>query len=374
MTGSFDGVRPALSLVATAGKRAAVLEAAVEAEQRGFTGLALPSLGGTMGFATSLAHATTSIAYWTSIQPIYLATAAETGATAGHLHEPIAPGPTNTAAIVHPAPIVGTFHAAGDSAGYRMLQPFVRWMAGHLELRCAVSPDAAALAKRYMGGTYEVLFNGIELDRYRGGEPAKSSSPTIFFCGRHEPRKGLEVLLEALQQLPADVRLWVASNGPDTARLQATYAGDPRVEWLGRITEGEKAARLQGASVFCAPALGGESFGVVLLEAMAAGTAVVASDIPGYRNVAAPGRDAVMVPPADPAALAVALRRVLTDDDLATRVRTAGTARVESFSMDHLAALYLERYQRILTEAATTRASPRGGRLARRMRGSWARR
>ena len=291
-----------------------------------------------------------------------------------HLHEPIAPGPTNTAAIVHPAPIVGTFHAAGDSAGYRMLQPFVRWMAGHLELRCAVSPDAAALAKRYMGGTYEVLFNGIELERYRGGEPAKSSSPTIFFCGRHEPRKGLEVLLEALQQLPADVRLWVASNGPDTARLQATYAGDPRVEWLGRITEAEKAARLQGASVFCAPALGGESFGVVLLEAMAAGTAVVASDIPGYRNVAAPGRDAVMVPPADPSALAAALRRILTDDDLATCVRTAGTARVESFSMDHLAALYLERYERILTEAATTRASPRGGRLARRMRGSWARR
>jgi alkanesulfonate monooxygenase SsuD/methylene tetrahydromethanopterin reductase-like flavin-dependent oxidoreductase (luciferase family) len=87
MTGSIDGIRPALSLVATAGKRAAVLEAAVEAEQRGFAGLALPSLGGTMGFATSLAHATTSIAYWTSIQPIYLATAAETGATAGHLHE-----------------------------------------------------------------------------------------------------------------------------------------------------------------------------------------------------------------------------------------------------------------------------------------------
>jgi alkanesulfonate monooxygenase SsuD/methylene tetrahydromethanopterin reductase-like flavin-dependent oxidoreductase (luciferase family) len=79
--------RPALSLVATAGKRAAVLEAAVEAERRGFAGLALPSLGGTMGFATSLAHLTSTIPYWTSIQPIYLATAAETGATAGHLHE-----------------------------------------------------------------------------------------------------------------------------------------------------------------------------------------------------------------------------------------------------------------------------------------------
>jgi phosphatidylinositol alpha-mannosyltransferase len=219
-----------------------------------------------------------------------------------------------------------------------------------------------------------VLFNGIELDRYRGGEPMKTSNPTIFFCGRHEPRKGLEVLLEALQQLPADVRLWVASNGPDTARLQATYAGDPRVEWLGRITEDEKAARLQGASVFCAPALGGESFGVVLLEAMAAGTAVVASDIPGYRNVAAPGRDAVMVPPDDPSALAAALRTILTDDDLADGIRSAGTTRVESFSMDRLAALYLERYERVVAEAASPQASPRGGRLARRMRRSWARR
>ena len=218
-----------------------------------------------------------------------------------HLHEPIAPGPTNTAAIVHPAPIVGTFHAAGDSAGYRMLQPFVRWMAGHLELRCAVSPDAAALAKRYMGGTYEVLFNGIELDRYRGGEPTKTVEPDHLLLWSPRAPQGPGGAPRGAAAAPGRrPACGSRATGPTRRGCRPPTPAIRRVEWLGRITEAEKAARLQGASVFCAPALGGESFGVVLLEAMAAGTAVVASDIPGYRNVAAPGRDAVMVPPGRP--------------------------------------------------------------------------
>jgi phosphatidylinositol alpha-mannosyltransferase len=279
-----------------------------------------------------------------------------------------------TAAILHPAPMIGTFHAAGDSTSYKLLNPFVRWVAGNLELRCAVSPDAAALAERYLGGRYDLLFNGIELERYQAGQPLKPSGPTVFFCGRHEPRKGLEILLEAMRELPAEVRLWVASDGPDTARLQAAYAGDPRVEWLGRLSEAEKIARLQGATVYCAPALGGESFGVVLLEAMAAGTPVVASDIPGYRNVAAPGGDALMVPPGDPSALAAALGRVLADEALAEYLRAAGTQRARSFSMSKLADLYLARYERLVAEAAASRPGRGEGRLARRMRGSWVRR
>ena len=182
------------------------------------------------------------------------------------------------------------------------------------------------------------------------------------------------MLLEALQQLPADVRLWVASNGPDTARLQATYAGDPRVEWLGRITEAEKTARLQGASVFCAPALGGESFGVVLLEAMAAGTAVVASDIPGYRNVAAPGRDAVMVPPGDPSALAAALEED-PDRRRPGRPRPHGRHRAGRVVLDGPPRGALPRALRAAPDRGRHHAGvPSRGRLARRMRGSWARR
>ena len=265
-----------------------------------------------------------------------------------HLHEPLAPGPTMTALLVSPVPMIGTFHAAGDSASYKYAAPALRWLLRHLDHRCAVSPDAEKLARSYLGGEYELLFNGIEIDRYATGPSTPTDAPTVFFCGRHEPRKGLEVLLEALQRLPNDVRVWVGSDGPETERLQATYAGDPRIEWLGRVTDDEKIARLRGADVFCAPALMGESFGVVLLEAMAAGTAVVASDLDGYRNVATHGVDALLAAVGDADALADALRTALGDATRRAELVAAGTERASQFSMHHLAALYIERYERII--------------------------
>lgn len=262
-----------------------------------------------------------------------------------HVHEPLAPGPPMTSVLMHTAPIVGTFHAAGRSSAYRWLMPVTVWLAHRIDQRVAVSEMAAEFARTHLGGEYEVLFNGIEVERYRRAEPIKPDGPTIFFCGRHEPRKGLEVLLEALASLPRSVRVWVASDGPDTDRLRSRFAGDPRIEWLGRISEEEKLGRLRGATVFCAPSLGGESFGVVLLEAMAAGTPVVASDLPGYRQVS--GDEAArLVVPGDREALAGALRTVLADDRLADDLRRHGDERAARFSMDRLAALYLERYQR----------------------------
>lgn len=265
-----------------------------------------------------------------------------------HLHEPLAPGPTMTALLVSPAPMIGTFHAAGDSASYRYAAPALRWLLRNLSHRCAVSPDAEELAKSYLGGEYELLFNGIEIERYAEGPRSPTEAPTIFFCGRHEPRKGLEVLLEALRRLPTDVRVWVGSDGPETERLRAAYAGDSRIEWLGRITEEEKMARLRGADVFCAPALMGESFGVVLLEAMAAGTAVVASDLDGYRNVATHGSDALLAPVGDVAGLADQLGAALGDDARRRELVTAGRDRAREFAMRHLAELYVERYEAIL--------------------------
>ena len=264
-----------------------------------------------------------------------------------HLHEPLAPGPTMTALLVNAVPMIGTFHAAGDSASYRYAAPILRWGLRRLRHRVAVSPDARDLAQRYLSGDYELLFNGIEVDRYAEGPVTAGDGRTIFFCGRHEPRKGLAVLLEALQSLPADVTVWVASDGPETERLQAAYAGDPRIEWLGRISDDDKMARLRGADVFCAPALMGESFGVVLLEAMAAGTAVVASDLHGYRNVATHRRDALLAEVGSAGALADALGTVLTDERCRDELVAAGRERAGQFAMDHLAALYLERYERI---------------------------
>ena len=265
-----------------------------------------------------------------------------------HAHEPLAPGPALTTVFMRPAPIVGTFHSAGDSTSYRLLRPAVRAVAGRLDLRVAVSEDARVLASRYMGGTYEMLFNGVEVARYRRVEPHKADGPTVFFCSRHEPRKGLAVLLDALARLPPDVRLWVASDGPETAALKLAHAGDPRIEWLGRISEDDKIARWRGASVFCAPSLHGESFGVILLESMAARTPIVASDLDGYRKVARPDVDAVLVPPGDPEALAAALRRVLGEPDLAQRLVGAGDDRAGEFSMAALAERYEDLYARLV--------------------------
>lgn len=265
-----------------------------------------------------------------------------------HIHEPLAPGPAQTALLVKSAPLLGTFHAAGDSAGYRYLRPLVRWLANRLDHRCAVSIDAADLAHGYLGGEYTPVFNGIEVDRHAGAEPWPTEGPTIVFVGRHEPRKGLGVLLESMASLPPDVRLWVAGDGPDTTELKHRHAGDERIEWLGQISDDEKIRRIRGAGALAAPGLGGESFGIVLLEGMAAGTPVVASDIEGYRNVASDRVDALLVAPGDAAALGSALGEVLAGGGQVDALVEAGRKRADSLSMRRLADLYLDLYGRLL--------------------------
>ncbi|MBM3683703.1 MAG: glycosyltransferase family 4 protein [Actinobacteria bacterium] len=259
-----------------------------------------------------------------------------------NLHEPFAPGPTATALLIERAPIVGTFHAAGTSASYRYLAPVLRHFADRIDVRVAVSKDARALAAAALGGSYLTLFNGVEIDRHAAAEPWPTEAPTVLFLGRHEPRKGLGVLLEAFAGLDVDARLWVAGDGPGTAELRDRHDRDRRVVWLGRLTEAEKLRRLAGADVFCAPSLGGESFGVVLLEAMAAGTAVVASDLPGYRNAVRPDVDALLVSPGDVDALRRALSDVLVDGARRAGLVAAGRERAASMSMDRLADRYLE--------------------------------
>lgn len=274
-----------------------------------------------------------------------------------HIHEPFVPGPTQTAMLLHPAPVVATFHAAGESAAYKYLRPAIKAAADNVGHAVAVSKDAAELVRRYIGGSYEILYNGVELDAYATGPAHPTEGPTIFFCGRHEERKGLDMLLAAMGQLGPEVRLWVGSSGPDTARLRAEYPADSRIEWLGRLTDADKIARLRGADVFCAPSLYGESFGVVLIEAMAANTAIVASGLDGYRNVATDDVDAVLVEPGDAESLAAALQRVLTDSALSARLRAAGAQRAQDFSMSALAAHYADIYAR-LAEGRPRRERP----------------
>lgn len=274
-----------------------------------------------------------------------------------HLHEPLVPGPCMWSALVKPAPIVATFHAAGVSAAYRFGGFALKLVTRRLDLRCAVSSDAVELAGKYFGGTYERVFNGIEVDRFAKATPwpRADDAPVVLFMGRHEDRKGLAVLLDALDRLPDDVRVWVGGEGPQTEELRALHGEDPRIEWLGRVDDEEKAARLRAADVFCAPSLHGESFGVVLLEAMAAGTPVVASDLPGYAKVGRQGREALLVPPGDAGALGDALTRVLSDTSLASGLVECGRARADELSMDRLAECYLEMYTRTIESAASTR-------------------
>ncbi len=272
-----------------------------------------------------------------------------------HVHEPLAPGPPMTSVLMHPAPVVGTFHAAGRSSSYQVFGWFLRWVAERIDRKVVVSKDALELVQSSIPGEYDVLSNGVEVDEIASTVPTPTTHPTIFFCGRHEERKGLAVLLEAFQSLGLDARLWIASDGPDTARLRAEYGFDGRINWLGRISDAEKFARLRGAEVFCAPSLHGESFGVVLIEAMAAGTAVVASGLDGYRNVATDGVDALLVRPGDVDALAAGLRATLGDAALADALRANGARRAADFAMATLAAEYVRIYRELVALAEPPR-------------------
>ena len=267
-----------------------------------------------------------------------------------HLHEPFAPGPCVTALLMGDAPKVGTFHAAGESAGYRALGWGLKRMARRLAHRCAVSPDAMALAERGIGGSFELVFNAIEVERFATGPVHPTDGPTVFFLGRHEPRKGLEVLLAALVDLPPDVRVWVGGDGPQTQELKARHRDDGRIEWLGRISDDERSARMRGCTVYCSPSVRGESFGMVLLEAMASGCALVASDLDGHRNVASDGVDALLTPVGDAAALAKAIRRLLDDPGLRAELVAGGRRRADQLSMAHLAQRYDEIYRRLVTQ------------------------
>ncbi len=265
-----------------------------------------------------------------------------------HLHEPLAPGPTLTCAVVKPVPLVGTWHAAGHVGVYQWGRPVVRRIAARIDVKTAVSPEAAGMARHHLGGSYEILFNGIEVDGYASAPAHPKEGPTILFLGRHEPRKGLAVLLEASRLLPDDVRLWIAGHGPETEALQARYRHDDRIEWLGSLTEPDKRSRLKAADALCIPSLGGESFGLVLLEGMAAGTPVVASDLPAYGVVARNGRDAQLFPTGDAEQLAKRLLAALDRVEAVEAQVASGRQRAAEFSMKRLADIYVARYQRLL--------------------------
>ncbi len=262
-----------------------------------------------------------------------------------HVHEPLAPGlPWALLVGRRVPPGVATFHRSGVSAGYRILRPLGGRVTARYGVRVAVSEAARATAAAVVPGPVQLLYNGVDTD-VDGVEPWPTTGPTILFLGRHEPRKGLAVLLAAHDRLavPRPV-LWIAGTGPETALLRQRFPATTERCWLGVIDESEKRRRLAGAHVLAAPSLGGESFGIVLLEAMAQGTVVVASDIDGYRQAASGA--ARLVPPGDVTALAAALAEVCasTSSETVERLVARGRERAEACSMTRLAERYEEAY------------------------------
>jgi phosphatidylinositol alpha-mannosyltransferase len=275
-----------------------------------------------------------------------------------HVHEPMAPV-VGYGALLARLPLVATYHRSGGSGWYAALGWAARWGSGRIGAHCAVSEAARRTAAAVMPASYSVLFNGIDVERFASAVPSPREGPTVLFLGRHEERKGLEVLLRAFGALEQPARLWVAGDGPETTALRQRYGELQGLEWLGVISDHEVAARVAGADVLCAPSLGGESFGLVLLEAMAARTVVVASDIEGYREAAA--GFAHLVAPGDPGALARSL-----DDALSEVGRAEGRGATESldaalgharhWSMDALAERYVAFYRQVIADFGAKRA------------------
>ncbi|CAJ60783.1 MULTISPECIES: glycosyltransferase family 4 protein [Frankia] len=257
-----------------------------------------------------------------------------------HVHEPSAPSVSLLACMLADGPIVATFHTANPrsrflTAAQGALQPSFE----KLRARIAVSEAARRTLVEHLGADAILIPNGVAVQHFADARPLPGyddGRPTVAFLGRiDEPRKGLDVLLAAMPALAAridDVRLLVAGPG-DAAAVRARL--DPqlrsRVELLGLVSDADKPRVFASGQVYCAPNTGQESFGIVLLEAMAAGTAVVASDIDAFRRVLDDGRAGRLFDVGDPAQLAATLADVLTDPVGAAGLIRRGRKVVETY-------------------------------------------
>jgi phosphatidylinositol alpha-mannosyltransferase len=278
-----------------------------------------------------------------------------------HFHEPFVPFLSLVVLRESRSVNIATFHAyAGFSPSYEFGSRVLRGYADRLHGRVAVSAAARHFIDRYFPGDYKVIPNGVDLERFRDAVPIarwQDGRRNVLFVGRHEPRKGLLPLLKAyriMRKAGCECRLLVVGSGPQE-REARRYVMTRRlhgVEFLGRVSDGEKAQLFRTADVYVSPATGRESFGIVLLEAMAAGTPIVASDIHGYKGVVRRNEQGILVPPNDPKALAGATLRLLGDEDLRRRMGESGRARAEEFSWPRVTAKVDEYYGFVIRRLA----------------------
>jgi phosphatidylinositol alpha-mannosyltransferase len=283
-----------------------------------------------------------------------------------HLHEPASPSVSLLALWAAEGPIVATFHSSmlrsrAMQAAHPLLRPSMEKIAG----RIAVSEEARRTVTTHLGGDAVVIPNGVYVDTFASARPrpewqGSPARPTLAFLGRmEEPRKGLPVLARALpavlREIPG-VRLLVAGPGDaDDVREQM----DPQVaaacEFLGPVSDDDKARLLSSADLYVAPNTGGESFGIILIEAMSAGAAVLASDIPAFLRVLDEGRAGVTFANEDTEDLAVQVLALLRDDDRRHAIAAVGRSRAEVFDWSVVASDIVAVYETVVSAAPRPR-------------------
>jgi phosphatidylinositol alpha-mannosyltransferase len=276
-----------------------------------------------------------------------------------HVHEPVAPMIGWVAADRARLPLVATFHAYSDRRVPNGVANLLgaRLVLGRLHVRIAVSEAAAWTGRRWFGGDYRIIPNGVHVDPGRALHAAPRGVDDrlrILFVGQPVERKGLPVLAHAFEALREQIPAELVMIGPSPEQLSHMMP-DPRgVHALGPLDDQAKLCELELADVLCAPSLGGESFGMVLTEALAAATPVVASDITGYRDIVRDGLNGVLVPPSDPRALASALRDLWAQPERRVKMGRAGAVGVQRYAWPVVAAQILDAYHDAI---ASTRPS-----------------
>lgn len=261
-----------------------------------------------------------------------------------HVHEPFSPSVSMLAVHQARTPVVATFHASAvKSKAYATAKPILELLMEKISGRIAVSKAALALVSSYFPGEYRNIPNGINFPHFAEAAPAEglaAGRPFVLFVGRPEPRKGLSIAVEAVQRVRESHPIEMVAVGPSPKEVPAwVYA-------LGPVSQEELPGIYRAAKVFCAPSISGESFGIVLAEAAAAGVPVVCSDLPGYVEAAA--GMALHAPVGDVAATASMILSVLTDPDRAARMVARGRKRALQLDWDNLAAEIVEVYEAAL--------------------------
>jgi phosphatidyl-myo-inositol alpha-mannosyltransferase len=277
-----------------------------------------------------------------------------------HVHEPTAPSLSLLACWVADGPIVATMHAAMPrSRALHVAQPILASALEKISGRIAVAEPARNTLVEHLGGDAVLIPNGVNVRKYEKAEPLPGfpgTGGTLGFLGRtDEPRKGLDVLLAAFTLMAPqrpDLRLLIAGRGePEEALSQVPAAYRDRVVLLGQVTDADRIRMLHSVDVFCAPNTGGESFGYVLVEAMASGAPLVASDIDAFRQVLRNGEAGELFAVGDPAALAEAAGRLLDDPARRAKLAAAASIAVREFDWSVIARDVVRVYQAVAPAA-----------------------